>query len=340
MGQKPELKMDGDQVRQMRALHDAAPSLPWDFLASIWGVSSKHAYRICVGKLREKEGGYIDEPPEPTNVHERCPTCGGMVLMPCELCKQRAEAGSQPKRTLRVGEKPGVESSGEMAVASVGDGGNNDLTEIVRPQPQAKPMSKSTALRIAAYLRVSTAGQNEAGQRLAIEQWLKQYPSAIVTWYSDKETGDHLERPAFRRLQDAVDAHEVDVIVVFKLDRISRKMISGLNALARWCKKGIRVVSVTQQLDFSGSVGQMIAAVLFAVAQMEQETRRERQTIGIQAAKARGVYKGRKPNPHRRRKLRERIIELAKTLKQSEIAAALDITDRTVRRYLTEARSA
>ena len=51
---------------------------------------------------------------------------------------------------------------------------------------------------------------------------------------------------------------------------------------------------MTQQLDFAGPAGKMIASVLFAVAEMEQQTRRERQAAGIAVAKRNGVYQGRK----------------------------------------------
>ena len=109
-------------------------------------------------------------------------------------------------------------------------------------------------------------------------------------------------------------------------------MRDGINTLCDWCDRGLRVVSVTQCIDFNGMVGKMIASVLFAVAQMEQETRRERQRAGIDAAKDRGIYRGRqrgtfKSEPERARELRGRV-------KTGEIALALGIDKRTVQRYL------
>lgn len=77
---------------------------------------------------------------------------------------------------------------------------------------------------------------------------------------------------------------EIGTIVVYKLDRISGKMTEGLNVLTDWLERGIRFVSVSQQFDFAGTVGKLIAGVLFAVSEMEQETRRERQAAGIAAA--------------------------------------------------------
>jgi DNA invertase Pin-like site-specific DNA recombinase len=190
---------------------------------------------------------------------------------------------------------------------------------------------------VAAYVRVSTTGQNEAGQRQEIEQWLEGNgtPPGGVRWYVDKESGDTMARPAFERLQADVFAGTVGTVVVWRLDRLSRKLRDGINTLCDWCDRGLRVVSVTQQIDFNGTVGKIIAAVLLGVAEMEQEARRERQRAGIEAAKARGVYRGhgRKPgttkaSPKRAKELR------AKGLTQQEIATALGVSRGTVARYL------
>ncbi len=64
--------------------------------------------------------------------------------------------------------------------------------------------------------------------------------------------------------------------------------------MAEWCDRGIRVVSVTQQKDFSGAVGRMVASVMFGLAEIEMEYRKERQIAGNCVAKQAGIYKGRK----------------------------------------------
>lgn len=66
-------------------------------------------------------------------------------------------------------------------------------------------------------------------------------------------------------------------VVVYKLDRLSRSLREEINVLAKWCDKRLRVVSVTQQIDFNGETSKLLAAVLLGIAEMEQETRRERQ---------------------------------------------------------------
>jgi DNA invertase Pin-like site-specific DNA recombinase len=185
----------------------------------------------------------------------------------------------------------------------------------------------------AVYIRVSTVGQNEVGQRREIKRWLDGNNVTDVRWFVDKASGDNLDRPAFAELQTAIFAGEVNCVVTWKLDRLSRTIQDGLNVLSDWCNRGIRVVSVTQQIDFNGTLGKMLAAVLLGIAEMEQQNRRERQRVGIEAAKASGVYKGRKlgstkAKPNRVRQLRER------GLTDGEIATALGVSRRTVQRYL------
>jgi DNA invertase Pin-like site-specific DNA recombinase len=187
----------------------------------------------------------------------------------------------------------------------------------------------------AVYIRVSTIGQNEAGQRQEVKRWLtgNGIPPESVRWYVDKESGDSLARPEFARLQRDVFNGEVGAVVVWKLDRLSRKLRDGINTLCDWCERGLRVVSVTQQIDFNGTVGKMLAAVLLGVAEMEQETRRERQRAGIEAAKARGVYLGRKSGTTKAKPARAAALR-DKGLTHDEIATAMAVSRRTVIRYL------
>ncbi len=186
---------------------------------------------------------------------------------------------------------------------------------------------------IAAYIRVSTVGQNERGQRAEIRKWAEGNGLTDLAWYVDKESGDTLDRPAFRRLQADVFKGKIKTVVVWKLDRLSRSIIDGLNVLADWCNRGIRFVSVTQQLDFNGTVGKMLAAIFFSLAELEQTTRRERQAVGIALAKQEGKYRGRVAGTTKA--LPARALQLRKQgLTDDEIASALKVTRRTVQRYL------
>nr|WP_075083120.1 recombinase family protein [Mariniblastus fucicola] len=143
-------------------------------------------------------------------------------------------------------------------------------------------------------------------------------------------------RPAFEQLKTAIFNGEVKTVVVWKLDRLSRRQRDGINILADWCEQGVRVVSVTQQLDLSGSVGRIVAGVLFGVAEMELEHVRERQAAGIAAAKKRGVYDNLEGRPKGSTKANPKVAEelAAQGLNKSEIARALGVHRHTVAKYL------
>lgn len=182
---------------------------------------------------------------------------------------------------------------------------------------------------------MSSADQKHDSQRAEIHKYTKNngISAKQVTWYEDTETGTKLQRPEFDRLQGDIFAGKIKTVIVWKLDRLSRNLRDGVNVLADWAEKGLKIVVVTQQLELNGVVGRTIAALLFGLAEIEHGNIRERQKAGIEAAKARGVYTGRavgstKANPGRARELKR------KGLSMDEIATALGISKRSVSRYL------
>jgi len=190
-------------------------------------------------------------------------------------------------------------------------------------------------MTIACYVRVSTRRQKDDSQRAEIEKWLDAngIDRSEVKWYADKESGKFLKRPEFDRLQADIFHGKVKVVICWKLDRLSRRLRDGVNLLADWCERGLKIVVVTQQIELNGPVGRMIAAVMLGLAEIELEYRRERQAAGIQVAKKKGSYKGRKKGttkskPDRAKELRD------KGLKVAEIAQALGVSERTAFRYM------
>jgi DNA invertase Pin-like site-specific DNA recombinase len=188
---------------------------------------------------------------------------------------------------------------------------------------------------IAVYIRVSSTSQKTDSQKAEIRQWLKAngFKPSSVQWFEDIETGTTLNREAFQRLQTAIFKGEVKTVVVWKLDRLARKIRDGINTIADWCDKGIRIVSVTQQIDLSGATGHLLASLLFGIAEIELQHSKERQKAGIAVAKKNGVYTGRQSgttisNPERAQALK------AKGNTPLEIAHALNVSKRTVFRYL------
>jgi len=198
-------------------------------------------------------------------------------------------------------------------------------------QRQGKPAMK----KIACYCRVSTRQQKNDSQEAEIRKWLEgnSIDPAQVEWYLDHESGKTLSRPAFDRLQQDIFSGRVKSVVVWKLDRLSRRLRDGVNLLADWCERGLKVVVVTQQIELNGAVGRMIAAVMLGLAEIELEYRRERQMAGIAVARKRGKFLGRKKgttigSPDRAKELKQQ------GLTAPEIAKAMGTSIRTVWRYL------
>ena len=88
---------------------------------------------------------------------------------------------------------------------------------------------------------------------------------------------------------------KVGTVICWKLDRISRSLRDGINLLVDWLDRDVRVIAVSQQFDFNGGVGKLIASVLLGIAEMERINIRENIIRGMKATKARGVKIGGKP---------------------------------------------
>jgi DNA invertase Pin-like site-specific DNA recombinase len=190
-------------------------------------------------------------------------------------------------------------------------------------------------MKVAAYVRVSSRHQKTDSQEAEIKKWLDGNGIAAdqVQWYRDTETGKTLDRPGFQKLQKDIFNGTIKVVVCWKLDRLSRRLRDGVNLLADWCERGLKIVIVTQQIELNGPVGRMIAAVLLGLAEIELEYRRERQQAGISVAKKKGIYTGRKKGTTKSKP--QRAVELkVKGLSAGEIATALGISERTVFRYI------
>lgn len=189
------------------------------------------------------------------------------------------------------------------------------------------------------YLRVSSSTQSVASQRREIERYLVGQNIGDARWYIDEGvSGAVMVRPALENLKQSIFNGEVNTVVVYSLDRLARNAIEGLNLIAGWLQHQVRLVVITTQMDFSGEVGQMVASLLLHISQMERTRIRERQAAGIAAARADGKrWGGRKygvglkADPDRVAELRQR------GLSNAEIAAALNISTRTVMRCIKRA---
>lgn len=146
-----------------------------------------------------------------------------------------------------------------------------------------------TQRHVAVYMRVSSARQDLRSQRGDLDRWVAAFAGEeLVRWYVDKASGSTMDRPEWTKLEAALRAGAVSRIVVWRLDRLGRTA-AGLTALfADLEHRGVGLVSMREGVDLATPAGRMLAGVLASLAQYEREVSRERQTAGIQAARAAG----------------------------------------------------
>jgi site-specific DNA recombinase len=105
-------------------------------------------------------------------------------------------------------------------------------------------------------------------------------------------SGGTMERPALKRLLADVKAGQVDVIVVYKIDRLSRSMLDFLNLVELFERHGVTFVSVTQSFNTKDAMGRMALNILVTFAQFERELIGERIRDKVAASRKRGKWMG------------------------------------------------
>ena len=105
-------------------------------------------------------------------------------------------------------------------------------------------------------------------------------------------SGGSLERPALRGLLAAIDAGAVDVVVVYKVDRLTRSLADFAKIVEVFDARGVSFVSVTQQFNTTSSMGRLTLNVLLSFAQFEREVTGDRIRDKIAASKRKGMWMG------------------------------------------------
>src|SRR5258708_22831697 len=157
--------------------------------------------------------------------------------------------------------------------------------------------------RCAVYTRKSSEeGLEQAfnslhAQREACEAYVKSQLhdgwKLVKTAYDDGGlSGGSMERPALLRLLAEVAAGRVDVIVVYKVDRLTRSLADFARIVETLDCHGASFVSVTQQFNTTNSMGRLTLNVLLSFAQFEREVTGERIRDKIAASKRKGMWTG------------------------------------------------
>jgi DNA invertase Pin-like site-specific DNA recombinase len=158
-------------------------------------------------------------------------------------------------------------------------------------------------VRCAIYTRVSTdQGLDQDFNSLdaqydASQAYIRSQAHAgwtlIRTKYDDGGfSGGNTERPALQRLLDDIRAGRIDVIVVYKVDRLTRSLADFAKLVELFDKQNVSFVSVTQQFNTTTSMGRLTLNVLLSFAQFEREVTAERIRDKIAASKKKGMWMG------------------------------------------------
>ena len=115
----------------------------------------------------------------------------------------------------------------------------------------------------------------------------------LPTLYDDGGfSGGSLERPALKRLLGDIEVDRVDVVVVYKVDRLTRALSDFAKLVEVFDRRGVSFVSITQQFNTTTSMGRLTLNVLLSFAQFEREVIGERVRDKIAASKKKGMWMG------------------------------------------------
>jgi site-specific DNA recombinase len=166
-----------------------------------------------------------------------------------------------------------------------------------------KRESLKTSLRCAIYTRVSTENGLEQdfnsldNQRDAAEAYIRSQAhegwKLIRDRYDDGGfSGGSIDRPALAKLLDDVRARRVDVIVVYKVDRLTRSLADFAKLVELFDEHDVSFISVTQAFNTTTSMGRLTLNMLLSFAQFEREITSERIRDKVAASKKRGIWMG------------------------------------------------
>jgi putative DNA-invertase from lambdoid prophage Rac len=210
------------------------------------------------------------------------------------------------------------------------------------PTKQAFPKAQSRRvfghpIRVGLYARVSTYDQ----QTLPLQIHAMSDFAAKRNWtiaVQIKEVGSGAsERQLRQRLLAAARRREIDVVLVWRLDRWGRSVADLVGTLQELQHLGVGFVSLTEALDLTTPTGRAMAGLLAVFAEFERDILRERVRAGLVHARQNGTRLGRPPSAAHQADQVRRLYRAG--LSKSEIARQLKIGRTSVRRFLHPKKS-
>ncbi len=150
-------------------------------------------------------------------------------------------------------------------------------------------------MKCVTYCRVSTEGQTIEPQRIELADYATRRGWTVLREFSDVISGGKTSRAGLGALMAAVEAGEIEAVLVVKLDRMARSLSHFAQLVALLDRAGVALIATSQGIDTSkdNPAGRLQMHVLAAVAEFERSLIRERTVAGLTAARARGSKLGR-----------------------------------------------
>jgi DNA invertase Pin-like site-specific DNA recombinase len=179
------------------------------------------------------------------------------------------------------------------------------------------------------YARVSTDDQDTAAQAAALKA------AGCERIFREKASGGRWDRPELHRLLDQL--RKGDVLVVWKLDRLSRSLRDVLTIMERLGEAVAEFRSLTEAIDTTTPAGRMMMQMVGAFAEFEKSMLKERTKAGLDAARQEGRIGGRRPklSPQQQAEIRKMVSKGRKTA--ADAARLFKVHPATVSRLLTRA---
>lgn len=173
------------------------------------------------------------------------------------------------------------------------------ITAKPTPPPQKK-------IRCAIYCRKSSEeglrqefnsldAQRAAGEAYILSQQSNGWVCVAKRYDDGGFSGGNLDRPALQQLLADIEAGLIDIVIVYKIDRLSRSLADFVQIAAHFQKHNVSFVAVTQSFDTSTSMGRLMLNVLLSFAQFERDISGERIRDKIRASRQRGRWTGGTP---------------------------------------------
>jgi site-specific DNA recombinase len=142
----------------------------------------------------------------------------------------------------------------------------------------------------------SLDAQREACEAFILSQKHEGWTVLPTTYDDGGFSGGTIDRPALKRLLGDIGAGKVDVVMVYKIDRLTRSLFDFAKIVEAFDARGVSFVSITQQFNTTTSMGRLTLNVLLSFAQFEREVAGERIRDKIAASKKKGMWMGGLPS--------------------------------------------